>query len=86
MVLIVNVINGNIRMLLESNDTTSSNLASKFPIGEVYARFQEPQGLQWRVLQRGSRQGERVTFFDQILPVKVEQLPECVRVVHLCTE
>lgn len=85
MALIVNVINSNIRMLMESPDTTSSNLASKFPIGEVYVRFQEPRGLQWRILQRGTRIDDVRSYYDAIIPIKVEDLPEVVQVVHACT-
>jgi hypothetical protein len=86
MALIVNVINGNVRMLLESPHMTSMDIAAKFPIGEVYARFLEPQGLQWRVLQRGSRIDDVRSFYDAIIPMAVEDLPECVQLVHLCTE
>lgn len=90
MALIVHVINGNIRMLIEVPNTESSVLAGKFPIGDVYVRMLEPRGAmyvqQWRVLVRGTRAGDKHSFYDAILPITVEQLPECVQVVHMCTE
>jgi hypothetical protein len=60
-------------------------LAGKYPFGDLYARYLEPQGLQWRILQRGTRDGDSKTYMDALLPIKVEQLPEIVQVVHTCT-
>jgi hypothetical protein len=86
MALTVNVINDNIRMILEAEDSTAMHLGSRFPMGEVYVRFVEPQGVQWRMLQRGTRDNSRISYFNQLLPISVDSLPECVQVVHLCTE
>jgi hypothetical protein len=85
MALIVHVVEGEIRLLKEHWATTSSVLASEFPFGDLYVRFLEPQGLQWRVLQRGTRQSDVMSYFDALLPINVEQLPEIVQVVHACT-
>lgn len=85
MALVINVINGNIRMLVQMGNTLSSHLANKFPIGDVYVRMLEPQGIQWRVLQRGTRMDDKRTFFDALLPINVDQLPDVVQVVHACT-
>jgi hypothetical protein len=85
MALIVHVVEGEIRLIGERNDTTSAHLARLFPSGDVYVRFYEPQGMQWRILQRGTRTGEMKSYYDALLPLNVEQLPEIVQVVHACT-
>ena len=85
MALIVHVVEGEICLIKEHWETTSSVLAGRFPFGDLYVRFREPQGLQWRILQRGTRKDERVSYFDALLPINVDQLPEIIQVVHTCT-
>lgn len=65
---------------------TSDEVARHFPIGEVYTYGKEPQGMQWRVLQRG-RNIEWVTkTFPSLLPCKAEDVPAIVRMVALMRE
>ena len=85
MALIVHVVEGEIRLIVEDTNTTSIDLACKFPFGDVYTRYMEPQGLQWRILQRGTRESDLRSYFDMLLPISIEQLPEIVQVVHACT-
>lgn len=85
MALIVHLVNGEIKAVIDHGYITSAEVARKFPFGDVYLRCEEPQGLQWRVLQRGHRQDDKVSYFDMILPISVDQLPEKVQVVHMCT-
>lgn len=85
MALLVHVVKDEIVAVIDHPSITSAELASKFPFGEVYLRCKEPQGLQWRVLQRGSRKDDKISYFDAILPISVDQLPEKVQVVHMCT-
>jgi hypothetical protein len=92
MALIVNIIDGEIKTLFENTYLTSVKLADKFPFGEVYVRMAEPANdgtcwvLQWRVLCRGSRIDDKRWFYDALMPIAVKDLPECVQLVHLCTE
>jgi hypothetical protein len=86
MSLLVHMLDGEIMRMSEAfGNATAGMLGSKFPFGDVYVRYKEPQGLQWRVLQRSTRQSDVMTYFDALLPIKVEQLPEIVQVVHACT-
>lgn len=85
MALIVHVVDNEIKLILEEKDTTATTLASRFPFGDVYVRFNEPQGLQWRELQRGTRIDDKRSFYDMIFPINVDQLPEVVQIVHACT-
>lgn len=85
MALLVHVVDGNICLIREDYQTTSVVLACKFPFGDLYVRFLEPQGLQWRILQRGGRDDGVISYFDALLPIRVDQLPEVVQVVHTCT-
>lgn len=84
--LIVNVIDGEIRMVSQDPGGTAMIIGSRYPFGDVYVRFTESQGIQWRVLQRGTRDNDKFSCFNQLLPIRVDQLPECVQVVHMCTE
>jgi hypothetical protein len=85
MALIVHVINGEICLIVEIANSTSTELACKFPFGDLYARYLEPQGLQWRILQRGTRASDERSYYDALLPISIDQLPEIVQVVHACT-
>lgn len=78
--LIVHVVEDEIRLIVEIHNATSAELACKFPFGDLYARYLERQGVQWRLLQRG-----RGSYYDALLPINVDQLPEIVQVVHACT-
>jgi hypothetical protein len=85
MALIVHVVDGEIRLIIEDIDTTSSVLTRKFPTGDLYVRFQEPQGMQWRVLQHEAQVSDVFSYYAALLPISIEQLPEIVQVVHTCT-
>lgn len=86
MTLIVNVVNDVVGAIREQVGYAPSVLNCMFPFGDVYLRALEFKGQQWRVLQRGSREGDMHNYVDTCLPIEVHQLPECVQVVHLCTE
>ena len=85
MTLIVNVVNDAAAAIRETVGYNPSVLNYSFPHGEVYIRALEMRGHQWRVLQRGSRKGDHRSYTHACLPIEVHQLPECVQVVHLCT-
>lgn len=83
--LIVNVIDGEIKLVSQDAVGNAMNIGSKYPFGDVYVRFVESQGVQWRILQRGTRDNDKFSYFNMLLPIKVDQLPEIVQVVHTCT-
>lgn len=75
----------------EITDVTTEWMASAeverhFSIGEVYAYTQEPQGMQWRMLQRSATYADRSGTWASMLPCKPEQVPEIVRMVALMRE
>lgn len=85
MTLIVNVVNGEVMHVVDTGWCTAAKIAGMFPFGEVYIQVEENQAIQWRVLQRPTRDSDKHSYFAQLLPIKVEQLPEIVQVVHTCT-
>jgi len=65
---------------------TSETLERHFSVGEVYSLNKEPQGMQWRVLQRGRRIEGVSKTFPSLLPCKAEDVPANVRMVALLRE
>lgn len=68
---------------------TSETIERHFSVGEVYSLNKEPQGMQWRVLQRSTKTGATtglVGTYAALLPCKPEQVPEIVRMVALMRE
>lgn len=86
MTFLVHVINGEIVKIDEDSQGNSEVVARDYPTGDVYIRQEEYGFLQWRVLVRGKRISEYVSHYPTVMPIEVHQLPECVQVVHLCTE
>lgn len=86
MALAVNVLKDNVIAVVEFPYMHAEGLTQSFPEGDVYVRFSYSWGKQWRVLQRASRPDAGNGYLAVILPIEVHQLPECVQVVHLCTE
>lgn len=86
MALVVNVIDGEPRQVVEVFYKNNEVVANRFPFGDVYVRNKEAQGVQWRLLVRGSRADDITNYFSTLMPVNVENLPPCVKLVHACTE
>ena len=89
MAIVVNVINGEVSDIAEETYPHVTRVHNMYPEGEVFVGlFRNIPPMTWRVLQRPSP-GTSVKaggFFGAMLPIEVHQLPECVQVVHLCTE
>lgn len=82
--LIVGVLDGEITDTVTAMFMTANQCEDHFPLGEAYMYAKEPQGMQWRVLQRrgGGTQG-KVRNFSMLLPLQPEQVPEIVRMLAL---
>lgn len=65
---------------------TSEEVASHFSLGEVYTYAKEPQGFQWRVLQRGRTIEGLSKTYPSLLPCDAEYVPEIVRMAALMHE
>ncbi|AXC36490.1 hypothetical protein HOT57_gp46 [Pseudomonas phage phCDa] len=65
---------------------TPTELDRHFSLGEVYTLAKEPQGMQWRVLQRATKTGASsglIGTWAALLPINAEQVPEIVRMAAL---
>lgn len=80
---IVGVLDGEITDLVSKIYMTANQCEDHFPLGEVYMYAKEPQGMQWRVLQRRSPKKGDYTSFAMLLPSTPEQVPEIVRMIAL---
>lgn len=65
---------------------TSDEVARHFSLGEVYTYGKEPQGFQWRVLQRGRKIEGLSKTYPSLLPCASEDVPEIVRMAALMHE
>ena len=81
---VVGVLNGEIIETVSDIGMTANQCEDHFPLGEVYMYVKEPQGMQWRVLQRrGGGSQLAVRKFSMLLPATPEQVPEIVRMIAL---
>lgn len=81
---IVGVLNGEVIGTVNDLYMSANQCEDHFPLGEVYMYAKEPQGMQWRVLQRrGGGTKQQVRRFSMLLPSQPEQVPEIVRMVAL---
>ena len=63
---------------------TDDDIERHFPIGEVYLYSEEPQGMQWRTLQRSAPAGMyNMRYFAVLHPIKETNVPEIVRMAAL---
>lgn len=69
---------------------TPDEVERHFSLGEVYAYAKEPQGMQWRVLQRGARKKypgyANPGTYPALLPCEPKDVPEIVRLAALMHE
>ena len=80
---IIGVVNGEITDTVNDTYMTANQCEDHFPLGEVYMYAKEPQGMQWRVLQRrGGWDGDHRKF-SMLLPSTPSQVPEIVRMAAL---
>lgn len=85
--LIIGLLNGEITDVIENIYLTAQQIEDHFPIGEAFMLAKEPHGPQWRVLQRSKDlETPKMRYFTQLLPIKVEQLPEIIRMAALMRE
>jgi len=67
----------------------SEEAEKHFSLGNVYSYSEEPQGMQWRVLQRSTRVRRQHTSegfvgtWAVLLPINPEDVPELVRIIAL---
>lgn len=67
-----------------NSSMTAEDMERHFPVGEVYFYAAEPQGMQWRVLQRSEPSNMyNMRYFAVLHPIKDEDVPEIVRMAAL---
>lgn len=80
-------LNGEITDSFRNVWMTAEELEEHFSVGTVYVLNEEPQGMQWRVLQRRGpdlpTQYGRMYMHAQLLPMKEENIPNLVRMAAL---
>lgn len=79
-----NVVHGDLGLVKEVTNSGADVADVTMPFGEIYMHWYIHPAWEWRVLQRGRRVDGYRGYYAQWLPINYDQLPEIVRVAHMC--